>query len=367
MEKKYLFRCIYTAFIVCCSIFCSCSGTSDTSSVEQNLGSDSLNLSHDVEVCIAGMGSLSRIIEGQGSIKMRKNLQLSFENGGTLADLNILPNKRVIKGQVLAVLDTQLLHIEREKAVLDLSLAEFEWKNQLLQRDSSSLTQEALSNIRKSSGYDEAKIALKRIEYRINSFVLRANFTGIVSEILVQKGQKIQAGQIICSLYDPQSAYISLPILEEELANIQIGQKGKLILDSAPDKKLEAKVAFINPVVNQDHFFHVELKMMEFPRFTFPGMNATVQLHVSSQEPNIVLPQSSVVIRDKRAVVFTVKEGRAIWNYAELGIRQGEWVEVVSGVSKNDTVVLTNNLYLKQFTPLTIAKIHDLDVLSLQP
>lgn len=60
----------------------------------------------------------------------------------------------------------------------------------------------------------------------------------------------------------------------------------------------------------------------------------------------LLVPKEAVVIRGNRPVVFTVEGNLAKWNYVEIGRNNGVEIEIISGLTKADQVIVSNNLQL---------------------
>ena len=85
----------------------------------------------------------------------------------------------------------------------------------------------------------------------------------------------------------------------------------------------------------------------------FSGMNVRVSVRRNLGE-QLVIPKTAVVLRSGKQVVFTLKEGRAMWNYVHTGLENAtEYVVsdksrkgVEDGLLEGDTVIVTGNLNL---------------------
>lgn len=80
-------------------------------------------------------------------------------------------------------------------------------------------------------------------------------------------------------------------------------------------------------------------------KMLFPGMNCTATIKLPF-EKTLVVPKESVVMRSGKAVVFTLEDGKAKWNYVTTGRDNGKEVEIKEGLQPNQKVITTNNLQL---------------------
>ena len=85
----------------------------------------------------------------------------------------------------------------------------------------------------------------------------------------------------------------------------------------------------------------------------FSGMNVRVSVRRSLGE-RLVIPKSAVVLRSGKQVVFTLKDGKAMWNYVNTGLENATECVVSDksqkgiedGLLEGDTVIVTGNLNL---------------------
>ena len=85
----------------------------------------------------------------------------------------------------------------------------------------------------------------------------------------------------------------------------------------------------------------------------FSGMNVRVSVRRSLGQ-QLVIPKTAVVLRSGKQVVFTLQEGKAMWNYVHTGLENAtEYVVsdksqkgIEEGLLEGDTIIVTGNLNL---------------------
>ena len=76
------------------------------------------------------------------------------------------------------------------------------------------------------------------------------------------------------------------------------------------------------------------------------GEQVDVIIDISTKRTGLQIPNKAVVYRDQRPVVFTEKDGLALWNYVTLGERFGNSIEIVGGVSEGDHIITKGHFTL---------------------
>ena len=95
------------------------------------------------------------------------------------------------------------------------------------------------------------------------------------------------------------------------------------------------------------------VSLMNSGAVRFSGMNVRVSVRRSLGQ-QLVIPKTAVVLRSGKQVVFTLQEGKAMWNYVHTGLENAtEYVVsdksqkgIEEGLLEGDTIIVTGNLNL---------------------
>ena len=86
----------------------------------------------------------------------------------------------------------------------------------------------------------------------------------------------------------------------------------------------------------------------------FDGMN--VRVSVKRKVPDqFVVPKTAVVLRTGKQVIFTLKDGKAMWNYVTTGLENmTEYTVTGDGMEEGIQVIVTGNVNLAHETPVKV-------------
>ena len=88
----------------------------------------------------------------------------------------------------------------------------------------------------------------------------------------------------------------------------------------------------------------------------FDGMNARVSVK-RSVPGQLVIPKTAVVLRSGKQVVFTLKDGKAMWNYVQTGLENlSEYTVTGEGMEEGVTVITAGNVNLAHETPVKVVE-----------
>lgn len=202
--------------------------------------------------------------------------------------------------------------------------------------------------IRKAQeGLSEAIINLKQKELDLKRTSIRAPFSGIISDLKVSTGEKLSVGNDIIKIVNLGSLYLKGFALESEIANLKEGTQVRIKLDSYPDQHFYGELQAISPEVDADKkTITVFVKVDNEQRKILPGMHAEIDLEYKVFEDVIKVPREAVIIRQERPLVFRVEGNTALWSYVDVGAKNDEEWQIVSGLNEGDIVVVEGQLTL---------------------
>lgn len=146
---------------------------------------------------------------------------------------------------------------------------------------------------------------------------------------------------------------VDFTVLESELPLIKSGDKVIVTPYSDAGSRQEGRITQINPLVDDKGMVKVKATVNGKGRL-FSGMNVRVNVH-RSLGGQLVIPKSAVVLRSGKQVVFTLKDGKAQWNYVQTGLENAESYSMADDALKEgDTVIVTGNVNLAHEAPVKV-------------
>ena len=117
-----------------------------------------------------------------------------------------------------------------------------------------------------------------------------------------------------------------------------------MITPYAGGDSFEGSVSEINPLVDLNGMVKVKAVVNGQGKL-FSGMNVRVSVRRSLGQ-QLVIPKTAVVLRSGKQVVFTLQEGKAMWNYVHTGLENKSQKGIEEGLLEGDTIIVTGNLNL---------------------
>lgn len=172
--------------------------------------------------------------------------------------------------------------------------------------------------------------------------------TGVVGRVYIDMGSSVNTQTPIALVANLDRAEIHLDIPEKYLPKISLDQDADITVDAYPNEKFLGKVTMISPIVDlQTRAAPIQIRIANKDHRLQSGMFAKVKLVIEEQKDIPVILKEAIIGRGADTYVYVVDGDRAFLKKVFLGIRQGPYYGVESGVKKGDKVVTVGQQRLR--------------------
>ena len=340
-----------TSSLVFCLLLAACGA-------EQRSGANTENALAAVMVSTEGLQSrtLQTSVLSYGVIEGLEKLDVASEAAGTVARVLVNEGDAVAAGELLLELDREKQdyrvtqarrQAEQARAALD--------EAQLLRRrrtelaDSGSISREDLDSARLRvtaalANHEQALAAQGLAERELADTRILSPSRGLVEQKFVEAGEPVTVGATLVSLQVTHVMRVQTWVSEADLLLIQPGQQASVELNAAPLHSFEALVEWVG--VNADPQtgnYPVKLVLQDESSVLRPGMTASVEIKGLVAPEALLLPESALVHRNRRRVVFVVErqQGKTIARIREPRLAAGfsRRLLVLAGLEAGEEVI----------------------------
>ena len=301
---------------------------------------------YNVEAIILKPRTFSKQIIANGKIESHSKADLRFKKQDRISKIFIKNGQFVKKGTILASLDNYLIKNQIKKAEINLKNAGWKRKKLLIEYNLSDTSNSpSLDFINSSSGFYEAKNQLENLKLQLEETLLKAPFSGVISNLSTKQGNYTNSSEPFCTLISKNNPEAVFYVLDTELSMVESGEKTEIIPFSMPDKKYKGILTEINPQVDDNGLIRVKSTILNADNKLMEGMNVKIILNKMTKN-TVVIPKSALVLRSGKEVVFTLKDSLAVWNYVKIEGENSEYYAISKGVNVGDTIIVSNNMNL---------------------
>ena len=215
--------------------------------------------------------------------------------------------------------------------------------------------QDALEEVRNR----QAVLAQRRSEMAIarqqlDDTMLRSPIEGIVRERLVSAGEYRAAGTPIVTVVRQHPLRLQLAVPERAATTLRPGQRVRVTVEGDPTA-YEGRVARVSPSIAEGtRTLPIEAQIPNVDGKLRPGTFAKADI-VTSESQAFMIPQSALVVFAGVEKILVIKDGKAREQRVRTGLRVGDRVELIDGVSAGDVIILAPG-GLADGSPVTIAE-----------
>lgn len=216
------------------------------------------------------------------------------------------------------------------------------------------LTDDVESMLRRTSGLQDAQVALASARTQYSNSAITAGFDGVVSEISAREGLQVYPGTRLGAIVDPDNLLLEMDLDERQLAQCIPGQRVYVSVPSLNDTVLVAELLSISPVI--DPGYRAGKVTVALPALANlrPGATGNAEIVINRYPDNLVIPEEAVLIRDDREMVFVVIDGKADWRYITIGASGRGYVSVLDGITEGESVITSGHYSLAHDAPVAV-------------
>ena len=302
------------------------------------------------------------LLSATGYLVANKQSKITPKISGKVVRLNFDVGDKVVKDQVLAVLESTNMQAQLDEAQASLLEAEREYNRQ------AALWKQGVTS---RSLLDSAEAQLKASRARVDQvrinmvdMVVRAPFNGTIATKNTEVGEVISSvtlGQVsgtlpagaICTIVDLNTLEVEADVNEGNIGQVHEGQPAEVTVDAFPGEKWNGLLRQVVPTADRAKAtVKVKVKILNPGEHLLPEMSATVSFLQAArtqaelrEPPRIWLPATAIV--DGRVATIDAKN-RVTWKRVTTGANRENRLEIVSGLREGERVVTDKSDALKQ-------------------
>jgi RND family efflux transporter MFP subunit len=344
-----------------------------------------------VEVIKAATADFTEGIDVVGSLSPKFSAEIKSEYAGIVTEVYVTEWVKVKKGTSLAKIDAREMEILLQKAGAAIEMA----KANLLQAEVSGnranreydrllklkevglvtqqniddgLTEKEAAAARIAAARAQLKVAeedLQHTQTRLSKTLIRSPIDGVVSFRGVNVGDlvgEMGSPKIMFRIIDTRTLDLTVTIPSTEMSRLHVGQSLTFSTDALPEQKFTAKVMFINPVVNDsDRSIKVTAEVENVSEQLKGGLYVKGRIVTGKRTDIIRVPRVALLSWDvpgKKGDLFVVNGEIANRRTVQTGIVMGDFIEVTSGLTLGEPVVVRGGFNLKDGDRVSVTQVN---------
>lgn len=288
-----------------------------------------------------------------GTIEAVKSANISTRLMGNVSKIHVKIGDKIKKGDLLISIKSADLKAKKGQIKAQIIKAQSYFVNakkdynrftQLFKENSAS--QKELDNI--TTNYEQAKAGLeaakqmqKEIDANLAYANIKAPFDGTITGKFISNGDLANPGMLLLSLENTSYYLVKTYVNENQISKIHHGGTVDLKIKSN-NQILEGVISEISiSSKNSGGLYQVKIDIKNAEN-TFSGMVVSVDFIGASENNTLTIPNSALIHQGQLTGVYTVsQQNTAILRWLRLGKTYGKDIEVLSGLNKNENVIIS--------------------------
>lgn len=298
-------------------------------------------------------------LEAVGELRAIHEVTLAAETAGRVTSIGFEAGAHVRQGAlIISLFDAP------ERADLASARAKTNFARLQLQRSKDLAPFGAESRAllqQRQSEYDQAVAAVRQSEAKLIQKSVRAPFAGQIGIRKVDLGQYLNPGDPVATLTALDRLYVNFTLPQSNLSQLRVGAIVAVTSDAWPDRRFEARITAIEPVVGSDTRNVVVQATLDNPGQALrPGMYVTARVVLPAQRA-LTVPVTAIQTSASGDSVVVVRGadarhgGKAQFVPVRTGRQVGGEVVVDQGLKPGDVVVTAGQLRILPDALVTVS------------
>ncbi|MCX7705992.1 MAG: efflux RND transporter periplasmic adaptor subunit [bacterium] len=334
-----------------------------------------------VEVLVVRAQKFSREILVTGTVGSEEEANIAPKIGGRVISVNAEPGMQVTKKQVLVVIDDSQLQIQKaqiqnqimmvqanvdsikiqiDDAVRDVRRMEELYKENVISQKQLEGYQLKLETLRKNyeAGQKNLQVVMENLQLintQIEDCIIRAPFDGIIGNKRVEIGEMVGPGQVLMTIYNTKKLNAQMKVPEVYIPQIKKGQDVEIEIDALGQETIIGKVTKISGAPDpKTKMFIVYISLPSRDTLIKPGMFVKGRIIITRKNNTFIIPAQAIFEEAGKKIVYIVKNQVVHKTEITVGQEINGKIEVLSGLSNGDLVVISGKENLSSGTKVTI-------------
>jgi RND family efflux transporter MFP subunit len=309
----------------------------------------------------AELHSVPQEVTATGSLQADKSIMVSTRMMGWVRHIHVSEGQAVTKGDPLVSIDDTDLLAKKAQAQAGIAEAEAVLANaqKMVERFERLYAEKSVSRAqlddvvtgrdRAAAGLDMARAGLREVNVHLSYLDITAPSDGVVARQMIEEGDMANPGMPLFVLEQTNLIKVVAHLGEKDVGAVQAGQEVEVSVSSLEGAVFRVPLDRIIPTANPgSRTYDIEATLDNSTGQLRSGMFARMRVPVGTRQA-VMVPAEAIIRRGQLTGLWTVdQDAEAHLRWVRLGHQRQDLVEVLSGLTGNETVVLTSEMPLAE-------------------
>ncbi|HKI69428.1 MAG TPA: efflux RND transporter periplasmic adaptor subunit, partial [Verrucomicrobiae bacterium] len=290
------------------------------------------------------------IEEVMGTVQAKLRATIEAKVPGRIEEMPVTLGQTVKTGDLLTKLDVREIQAKLDQAKATREQAERDFKRISALLEQQAVTQSEFDASKARS--DVANAAVTEVESMLAYAKVVAPFDGVITRKLADVGDLAMPGKPLLEMENPNALRFVADVPDAISDRVKAGEQLNVRIGSRSEA-ITGEVSEISPAADPvNRTLQVKLDLPSTPGLK-SGQFGRLEVPLAETD-TIQVPASAVLQRGQMELVFVVKDARAQLRLVKTGKRSGDKVELLSGVSPGEQIVVEGATQLSDGQPVEV-------------
>jgi len=293
-----------------------------------------------------------------GNFEPIQELTFSAEKSGKVIKVLAKEGDYVTVGQTLAIVRSDVINVNAQTANAAYQNAAADYSRYENAYKTGGVTKQQLDQAKLTMV--NAKANLTQANINVGDTRIKAPISGFINKKYIEPGSILSAmpATELFDIVNVSKLKLKVTVAENQVASLKVGTTVTVSASVYPDKKFSGKITFIAYKADESLNFPVEIEITNnTTKDLKAGMYGTAEFASNQQVQSMMIaPRNAFVGSVSSNQVFVVENGIAKLKKITAGRVLGEQVEILSGLSNGEQVVVTGQINLQNGSKVEVIK-----------
>lgn len=319
---------------------------------------------------------LAKSVRYTGIIRGQNEVYLMPKTAARVTGIYVQAGDQVKAGQTLITLDNTDFIAGVKQAEAMVAMAQAGLRSNELQAQSAQADYERSKSLHAAGAISDQQLELARLKYEslitgsaqasldqaqgtllaaqtaLGKCVITSPIDGVVGSIGISLGDTANPAAPAAIVSDTSQLQVEVMVGESEVSYIQKGRGVDVNVNAVQEQAFKGQVESIASVADPSkHNYTVKVALLNTDGRIKSGMFAEIKIDTLSKPQVIAIPVGGVIPKGGRQIVFIVdQDNRAREGEVKTGIKDDQYIEIVSGLKAGQEVIVKGNTLVSDGT-----------------
>ena len=306
-----------------------------------------------VETALVGKGNVGSFYSTTATLEAPEEAEVVTRIAGLIEKLHIEEGDKVKKGQLIATIDARRQLYQYQQSQAEVKVIEQELNRMNKMTSKQYISADALAKLEYNLQAAKAQRDLAKLQ--LTESEIRSPIDGVIAKRHVKAGNMIKEFEPLFYVVRQDELHGIVHLPEQQLSSLKLNQIASITSNLKDSDPVTARVIRISPVVDaQSGTFKVTLLLPNSEDKFKAGMFTRAELQYDSHNNVSVVPYSALVNQDNSYAIYSISDNKAHLNIITVGYQQNGLVEITSGISQGDEIVIRGQHNLKDQSDIEV-------------